>query len=135
MPRRNFEASFLRINEFQPVMLAIPQGLGAMGEGAAGATGRRRLRSRHNAGRARVMEERRRVQRTRTLKSARILFSHSASVIDCTVRNLTNLGACLHVANSFGMPERFDLVFDSIHARRPCRVIWRTDERLGVSFE
>lgn len=80
------------------------------------------------------MDERRRMQRTRTLKSARIVFNHSASVIDCTVRNLTNIGACLHVTNSLGVPDRFELMFDSMHVRRPCRVIWRTDTKLGVSF-
>ena len=80
------------------------------------------------------MDERRRMQRTRTLKSARIVFNHSSSVIDCTVRNLTNLGAMLLVPDSLGVPETFDLMFDSVHVRRPCRVIWRTDTKLGVEF-
>jgi PilZ domain len=80
------------------------------------------------------MDERRHIPRTRTLKSARIVFNHSSSVIDCTVRNLTNIGACLHVPDSLGVPESFDLMFDSAHVRRHCRVIWRTDTKLGVSF-
>jgi hypothetical protein len=81
------------------------------------------------------MDERRKVKRTRTLKSARIVFRHSSSVIDCTVRNLTNVGACLHVPDSFGVPESFELMFDSAHVRRNCRVIWRTDTKLGVAFD
>jgi hypothetical protein len=81
------------------------------------------------------MEERRRIARTRTLKSAHIAFNRSASSIDCTVRNLTNIGACLHVTSSLGVPDTFDLMFDSVHVRRPCRVIWRTATKLGVSFE
>jgi hypothetical protein len=81
------------------------------------------------------MEERRTIQRTRTLKSARIAFNHSSSVIDCTVRNLTNVGACLHVTSSLGVPETFDLMFDSIRAHRPCRVVWRTETKIGVAFE
>ncbi len=81
------------------------------------------------------MDERRKIQRTRTLKSARIVFNHSSSVIDCTVRNLTNIGACLHVPDSLGVPESFELMFDSAHVRRRCTVVWRTDTKLGVSFD
>ena len=81
------------------------------------------------------MQERRRVQRTRIERSARLLLDERVPVIDCTVRDLTNLGACLEVVNSHHLPETFDLLFDSIHARRPCRVVWRGDMRLGVSFE
>ena len=80
------------------------------------------------------MNERRRVARTRTLKSARIVFNYSGSVIDCTVRNLTDIGACLHVPDSLGVPDQFDLMFSG-HERRPCHVVWRTDTKLGVSFE
>jgi hypothetical protein len=81
------------------------------------------------------MIERRRIQRTQTSKSARIMCEDRALVIDCTIRDLTNLGAGLDVASSLALPESFDLVFGSIHARRPCRVMWRTETRLGVSFE
>ena len=75
-------------------------------------------------------EERRRVQRTRTDKCARILLDRDAAVIECIVRDLTNLGAGLVVASSAGVPETFELVFGSVHARRPCRVVWRTENRL-----
>jgi hypothetical protein len=81
------------------------------------------------------MDERRRVARARTLKRARIVFNYSGSVIDCTVRNLTMIGACLHVPDSLGVPDKFDLMFGSSHDRRPCHVVWRTDTKLGVSFD
>lgn len=78
--------------------------------------------------------ERRRKPRVRTLKSARILFNHHHSVIDCTVRNLSPFGACLHVASAIGIPERFDVIFDADHSIRPCRVIWHKEKQLGVEF-
>src|SRR5436190_16161119 len=81
----------------------------------------------------RRMQERRQVQRTRVLKGAKILLNHHASVIDCTVRNLTNLGACLQVATPLGIPESFDLSFDAQSCRR-CRVVWRNENKLGISF-
>ncbi len=81
------------------------------------------------------MEERRQVQRTRVLKGAKIIFNQNASVINCTVGNLTHVGACLRVATSVGIPTAFDLSFDSVHSRRKCLVVWRTADKLGISFQ
>jgi hypothetical protein len=80
------------------------------------------------------MDQRRTEQRHRTLKSAKITFSHGAA-IDCVVRNLSHNGACLGVVSPLGVPETFLLVLDSDHSSRPCRVAWRTERRIGVSFE
>jgi hypothetical protein len=71
----------------------------------------------------------------RTLKSARILLNHHHSVIDCTVRNLSPLGACLQVASTLGIPERFDVLFDADHSVRACRVVWHKERQLGVEFD
>ena len=42
--------------------------------------------------------EKRREPRTRTLKTARIVFNDGGSVIDCVVRNLSSQGALLVTA-------------------------------------
>jgi hypothetical protein len=78
--------------------------------------------------------ERRRVQRTRVLKAAKIILNSSTSLLDCSVRNLTNLGACLQISSPLGIPQQFDLTFDSARSRRPCRMIWQTSKQLGVEF-
>ena len=78
--------------------------------------------------------EQRRQTRARTLKSARILFNDHRSVIDCTVRNLSPTGACLNVASALGIPERFDVMFDSDQSVRPCRMVWHKEKQLGVEF-
>jgi hypothetical protein len=84
----------------------------------------------------RVMAEERRVlTRTRVLRCAKIIVPRRSPVIHCTVQNITGSGACLKLANTFGVPETFDLTFEHGRTRRACRVIWRTDDKLGVMFE
>jgi hypothetical protein len=80
------------------------------------------------------MVERRQAQRTRVLKSAKIILNNHASVIDCAVRNLTNLGACVQVPSVVGIPDNFNLTFDSGRSSRSCHLIWRTENKLGISF-
>jgi hypothetical protein len=80
------------------------------------------------------MFERRRVRRTRVLKGAKIILNDRSSLFDCTVRNLTNLGASVHVPSTIGSPDIFALSFDSGRSSRGCRVIWRADDKIGVSF-
>ena len=79
------------------------------------------------------MDERRKVQRHRTLKAGSISFNRAAG-IDCRVRNLSPAGACLEVASQLGVPDDFVLVVESDHVHKPCHVIWRTATRLGVEF-
>jgi len=81
------------------------------------------------------MNNRRTVQRTRVLRNAKILVPRNSPVIHCTVQDLTSIGACLTMANTYGLPATFDLTFEHGRTRRSCRVIWRTDDRVGVQFE
>jgi hypothetical protein len=78
--------------------------------------------------------ERRRETRVRVLKAARILLNGHFSAISCTVRNLSEGGACLNVASTIGIPERFDLIFETDKTTRPCRMVWQQEQRLGVQF-
>ncbi len=80
------------------------------------------------------MEERRRVPRSRTLKSGKIIVHAHTSLIDCTIRNLSAQGALLLVPNLIGIPETFELVLEADQSRHDCRVIWHGDNRIGVAF-
>ena len=80
------------------------------------------------------MKDRRRVRRTRVLKDVTIILPECSSVFDCTVINITNLGVCVEVPSSVGIPNAFALSFDRARTSRQCRVIWKSDKRLGVSF-
>lgn len=79
------------------------------------------------------MEEKRKVQRHRTLKAGSITFNRAAG-IDCRVRNLSPAGACLEVASQVGIPDEFVLVVGVDHVKQPCHVIWRSPTRMGVAF-
>jgi hypothetical protein len=79
------------------------------------------------------MHERRSVGRTRLLKHAKILAARTT--IPCTIVDLTNRGACIQVADTRDVPDRFELSFGHRHAHRACRVTWRTENQLGVAFE
>jgi hypothetical protein len=75
--------------------------------------------------------ERRRAQRHRTFKAGKILL-HGASVVDCTIRNMSPEGAAIFVDNAATLPAEFDLQFDG--ETRHCTVAWRRLNRLGVKF-
>ena len=80
-------------------------------------------------------KERRDVTRTRIARSAKIIPPRRGSMIHCTVQNITSSGACLKLANTYGLPETFELTFEQGRTRRACRVVWRTADQIGVAFE
>jgi hypothetical protein len=81
-----------------------------------------------------TMEDKRHIQRHRTLKGARIAFQGDGAAIQCVVRNLSDEGACLVVESPVGIPDKFHLIFDSDEPDRQCKVVWRSKNRIGVAF-
>jgi len=79
------------------------------------------------------MQERRKLARSRVIKSAKLVVGTS-SVVDCVVRNLTNTGARLEVPNSAVLSENLVLTFDGGRSMRSCRLVWRTVNETGVEF-
>jgi hypothetical protein len=80
------------------------------------------------------MEERRQIQRTSVLKNAKIILNNSSSLFDCTVLNLTNVGSCIALALPDAIPNSFALSLDHALSSRQCRVVWRAENKLGLSF-
>lgn len=80
-----------------------------------------------------AMDEKRTSHQRRVLKAGTIEFGGGG--IDCSVRNLSKTGAALDVASPLGIPNDFTLVVALDDFRQPCRVIWRKETRIGVSFE
>jgi hypothetical protein len=78
------------------------------------------------------MEERRAKPRRRTLKAGTIEFDGGS--IDCTIRNISPIGAALDVASPLGIPHEITLNIVSLHERQSCHVIWRKQKRIGVAF-
>jgi len=80
-------------------------------------------------------DNRRAVPRTSVLRNAKIIVPRRSAMIHCTVQNITSGGARLKMANTYGLPQTFDLTFEHGRTRRSCRVVWRTNDELGVTFE
>ncbi len=77
--------------------------------------------------------ERRSAQRHRTLKAGKIVLNQGASVLDCTVRNLSATGAAVSLPNTATVPAEFELQFDG--ETRSCTVAWRRLDKIGVKFK
>jgi hypothetical protein len=75
------------------------------------------------------------VGRTKIVKGAPLFFNEKTGANSCTVRDVTNLGAGIRAQNLQIIPLDFALSFDNFRTVRMCRLIWRQDEFLGVSFE
>lgn len=87
---------------------------------------------RHNA-RLIPVDEKRKLSRKRVFKAAQIIVSDKAPKLLCTARNISEMGACLEVSTTYGIPTKFDAIIDG--TRRHCRSIWRTNTKLGIAFE
>ncbi|HLH11059.1 MAG TPA: sensor domain-containing diguanylate cyclase [Methylovirgula sp.] len=70
----------------------------------------------------------------KVFKAGQIAFNAGNSVIDCTVRGLSDAGACLDVISSAGVPDRFKLRINSDNLSRFCSVVSKRDTRLEVAF-
>lgn len=73
--------------------------------------------------------------RKRVLKGARIAFNERSSTLSCTVRDLSETGARLRVAQGQAVPAKFDLIIDSDGFEASCSVVWRRNEEVGVRFD
>jgi hypothetical protein len=80
------------------------------------------------------MNERRTAARTRVLRNAAIILNDRGAVLHCTLLDLNKCGARISLGSTYRISEDFELTFDNARTRRKCRVMWRTDTQLGVSF-
>ena len=67
------------------------------------------------------------------LKGGMIEIKNQSSV-DCTVKNLTPIGAKLEVGEGYWIPEHFTLNIPSEGIRNRCQVRWRKATGLGIVF-
>ena len=78
------------------------------------------------------MEDRRISPRMRMLKSGKILLGTRS--VACTVRNLSETGACLEFDSAYGIPATFEFVLPE-RCHRTCKVVWANGDRMGVQFQ
>lgn len=78
--------------------------------------------------------EARRSKRGRTYLQARISYGDGAITTECTVNQLSDVGARINIAGSIALPEMFDVVIPQKGASRRARLVWRKDDQVGVDF-
>lgn len=61
-------------------------------------------------------------------------FNGTQERVDCNVVDITNSGAQLTVPDTGAVPDQFKLYVLPLNTILDCRVKWRHDTRLGVSF-
>jgi hypothetical protein len=64
---------------------------------------------------------------------AHLKLSADKEPIECVVRDISQTGARLILGSIPDLPETFSLLL-SKDVTRNCRVIWRKDKQIGVSF-
>ena len=79
------------------------------------------------------MEEVRSATRRKVLKAGSIVLA-KGGVIGCAIRNLSTTGASVEVTPPMGIPDEFSLMIEMEHRKRPCKIVWRKDNRIGVAF-
>jgi hypothetical protein len=82
----------------------------------------------------RPMSESRAAQRHRVLKAGLIEFS-GGGAIRGAVKNMSASGAALEFESALDIPDRLTLCVLPDPVKRQCRVVWRDQKRIGVSFE
>ena len=79
------------------------------------------------------MAEHRISDRRRVFKAGKIIFNKDSSVIDCTIRNVSQTGAMISVPNAVTVPQEFELRWDA--NTELCAVVWRKVDGVGVKFD
>jgi hypothetical protein len=80
------------------------------------------------------MSEPRTCLRNPAFKGGSISFA-LATGIECTVRNVSAIGAYLVIgSSSLSVPDDFTLIIMPERVKRSCRVAWRSGNRIGVHF-
>ena len=81
-----------------------------------------------------TVEEKRGARRARVLKRAKVVYPNNRTVVDCTLRDLSEQGARILCGDPAVLPNEFQLVFTAERQARDARVVWRRPDQVGVMF-
>lgn len=70
----------------------------------------------------------------RVLKSGKLIYNNSNSVVDCQIREISESGCRIRVENSMGIPEHPMLQILDGKTKRQCQVAWKKLEEIGLEF-
>jgi hypothetical protein len=78
--------------------------------------------------------ETRRAPRVRTFLQARISYGDGALSIECTVNQLSDVGARVNLVHTFALPDTFDIAIPQRDIARRAKLVWRKDDQVGIEF-
>lgn len=108
--------------------------LGDPGRGAHGSNGSAPFGEATTQGGEVRVGERRSVKRHRVFKQGKIIVDGGKTVLDCTVRDLSETGARLRLSGMLVVPSNFDLLVVGSGSSRPVHRVWQRSNELGVAF-
>jgi hypothetical protein len=79
-------------------------------------------------------KETRRSNRARALLQARLSYGDGAISTECTVNQLSDIGARMNVASSVALPDMFEIAVPQRGMSRRAKLVWRKDDQVGVDF-
>lgn len=79
-------------------------------------------------------EELRLARRQRVLKQGKIVFANNMSIVDCTIRDMSETGAKILCGDQVGVPNEFRLMTMSDNLIRDVKVMWRRGDQVGIKF-
>jgi hypothetical protein len=74
------------------------------------------------------------LRRLRCFKGAKIVFNAYQSVIDCTVKDMTQSGARLRISTTTDVPGEFELYLPQERLIAHARLAWQLGRDCGVSL-
>jgi PilZ domain len=82
-----------------------------------------------------AVEENSRIKRrSRVLKGAKLVDMRNWSLVDCTVRDMSDTGARIVCGDQFAIANEFRFLIPSDNTIQNARVVWRRGDLLGIEF-
>ncbi|WP_445819630.1 PilZ domain-containing protein [Bradyrhizobium sp. ISRA442] len=78
--------------------------------------------------------ERRRVTRKTLEQTVMLSLPGKPTITPCKMLNLSVLGACVRLKSGSILSTDFRLSFDEFRTSFDCRLVWRREDRAGISF-
>jgi hypothetical protein len=70
--------------------------------------------------------------RVRVMKAAKI--NYGGDKHPCVIRDISSTGAALEFSDLIRIPDEFTLIMPEDRLKLSCRVVWRSQYRVGVTF-
>jgi hypothetical protein len=81
-----------------------------------------------------VEDEKRVAVRRKVLKAAKIITVDMKTVLDCTIRDMSDTGAKLNIEVSAAIPKEFLFYLLSDNTIRDASLVWRRAGQIGTHF-